>query len=255
MFNPAFRFFEVLRDEGLLAAYKRSLNYLFHGIWVRRKIFQGKSSAETFESIYETNYWSSEESVSGVGSEMFQTKNIREHLPIIFQKFECNTIFDGPCGDFSWMRTVLKGGSIKYIGGDIVGKLITKNNELFGNENIQFREADICKSRLPDADLMICRDCLFHLSYSDIRSFFLNFSKSKIPYLLVTTHIQTVSGFRNRDIQSGDFRMLDLFSYPFNLKRNVLYRFDDYQLPEPRREMIIITRQTIAEALANWSST
>ena len=48
MFNPVFRFFEVLRNEGLLAAYKRSLNYLFHGIWVRRKIFHGKSSAETF---------------------------------------------------------------------------------------------------------------------------------------------------------------------------------------------------------------
>lgn len=252
MFNTFSRFIEVIRNEGLAEAFRRTLHYVLYGVWVRRQIFRSKNSADTFRSIYESNYWGSKESVSGTGSEMSQTKNIREHLPIIFDELQCETVFDGPCGDFGWMRHVIASERIKYIGGDIVGELIQSNTKRFGDEATQFIEIDICNAELPRADLMICRDCLFHLSYYDIKNFLINFSQSNIPYLLVTTHIQIGARFRNRDIKSGDFRMLDLFSHPFNFNSTVLYRFDDYQHPEPQREMFVITKQSVATAIDQW---
>ena len=59
---------------------------------------------------------------------------------------------------------------INYIGGDIVVDLINKNKTNFGeNPNVHFQVIDITETDLPKVDLIICRDCLVHLSYKDIK--------------------------------------------------------------------------------------
>jgi len=209
-----------------------------------RDIFKKKDIKNRFTEIYKTNYWGSPESISGTGSTLRYTENLRKNLPGLFEKFSIQTIFDAPCGDFNWMKEVVQGTNIMYLGGEIVSEIVSKNNLLYSARNIRFIDFDITSMDFPDADLMICRDCLFHLSYRDIRSFLDLFLKSNIKYLLTTTHVNNGS-FKNRDIESGDFRKIDLFSSPFNFPNEFLYRVQDWLPPDPQREICLWSREQL----------
>ena len=78
---------------------------------------------------------------------------------------------------------------------------------------------------------MICRDCLFHFSYEDIFKFFENFINSNIKFLLTTSHFNDYNNnksfFKNKNILTGDFRKIDLFSEPFSFKKNYLLSIED----------------------------
>ena len=80
---------------------------------------------------------------------------------------------------------------------------------------------------------MICRDCLLHLSLKDAELVIMNFVNSKMPYLLTTTHINNGS-FRNKDVASGNFRLLYIFSAPYCFPQEVLFRISDWIAPEPK---------------------
>jgi hypothetical protein len=100
-----------------------------------------------------------------------------------------------------------------YIGGDIVGKLIEQNNKLYGNNYKQFMIIDLTLDALPDADLILVRDCLVHLSFDKANSALSNLKKSGIKYLLTTTFPRTKI---NYDITTGNWRPLNLTRPPFN---------------------------------------
>ena len=65
------------------------------------------SRSEIFDNIYEMNYWRNCESLSGDGSTLNYTENLRKQLPNLIKAFSINTIYDAPCGDFNWMRGVV----------------------------------------------------------------------------------------------------------------------------------------------------
>ena len=88
-----------------------------------------KKTEEIFTDIYVNRLWdepnATNESVSGNGSTLDFTKNLREELPKLFDTFAIKTVFDAPCGDLNWMSRVLeKNPDIAYIGGDIVAPMI-----------------------------------------------------------------------------------------------------------------------------------
>jgi hypothetical protein len=83
---------------------------------------------------------------------------------------------------------------------------------------------------------MICRDCLFHLSFHDIKLVLENFIKSNISYLLTTTYINT-DNFKNKDIATGDLRKIDLFAAPFYFSKDVYFRIEDWKAPWPKPEV------------------
>ena len=119
---------------------------------IRRKIFSANDENEIFKKIYEMNWWGSNESISGHGSTLNYTENLRKELPIIFDKFSIHKVFDAPCGDFNWMIKVIKKNNIKYLGADIVESLIKHNNTLFSNDRIKFIHLNILKDEFPEAD-------------------------------------------------------------------------------------------------------
>ena len=192
----------------------------------KKNFFTIKSVEERFNQIYSANYWFDNESRSGTGSSLRSTENIRFHLPKILEKFNIKKLFDAPCGDFNWMSQVLKSVEIDYLGSDIVKDLIVSNKK-YENDKIKFSKLDIIVDKLPASDLMICRDCLFHFSYEDIFLFLNNFLSSDIKYILLTSNLNTEHKFENKDIVTGDFRKIDLFSKPFNFEKNYIYSFDD----------------------------
>lgn len=235
-----------LATDGLLVTLYRILRYP-RVLRLRAKILQG-STEERFTRIYELNAWTSQESRSGRGSELEATEKVRRHLPIVLERFDIQSMLDAPCGDFNWMQHVVRGTGLRYVGGDIVRPLIEENNRRHASESISFVSLDIIRDPLPPADLMFVRDCLFHFSLADVWAFLENFSKSEIAYLLTTTHLG--AEVSNGDIETGGFRLLDLFAEPFSLPPEPLYRFDDFIPTRPPREMCLFTREQVASAIA-----
>ena len=219
-------------------------------IKLEKKLFKTKSVEERFNLIYSTNYWFDKESRSGTGSSLRTTKNIRFHLPKIFEKFNIKKLFDAPCGDFNWMRNVLKSVEIDYLGSDIVKDLIASNKK-YESDKIKFSKLDIRVDNLPASDLMICRDCLFHFSYEDIFLFLNNFISSDIKYILLTSNLNEEYKFENKDIVTGDYRKIDLFSKPFNFEKNYIYSFDDKNKLEIQhfRQMYLFSKLQIKNNL------
>ncbi len=213
-----------------------------------RKIMHNLSLEERFTKIYEISYWGKWESKSGKGSTLSSTEQLRKELPNLFKQFGVKTVFDGPCGDFNWMKYVISETDIFYIGGDIVEPMIAANQANYGNQKISFIKLDLTKNTLPSADLMICRDCLFHLSFQDTLMLLQNFSNSNIPWLLTTTY-QKTSEFINVNIDTGHFRRIDLFSAPYHFPKEIHYKIEDCMPEEDVRYMCLWSKQQVQSAI------
>ena len=202
---------------------------------------------QRFTEKYLENSWKCDESRSGPSSTLARTESLRNALPNCLEKLNVKVLLDAPCGDLNWMRTLLPELNCKYLGADIVPQLVQDLNKKYGNfDHVSFEVLDITSSRLPSADLMLCRDCLFHLSYEDIAKFMKNFLKSKIKYLMTTSHVNS-RGFTNRDITTGDWRWFDLFLPPFNFPDSYKMRIED---GGGDRHLYVWTRRDIRKAFA-----
>jgi len=121
------------------------------------------------------------------------------------------SILDAPCGDANWIREIITG--IAYTGIDIVPSLIEQNiHQWTGNDAHRFTVADITVDPLPKADLILCRDCLVHLSFAHIDAAVANFRASGARWLLTTTFPLIEE---NNDCEDGDWRALNLTLPPF----------------------------------------
>ena len=183
------------------------LEYEKHSATLRELGLQQK-----FEYIQRKNMWGSPESVSGLGSTLAVTSVLRRQLSDLCQRFRIRTMMDAPCGDFAWM-SVAELPVESYLGIDIVEFLVEDNQRLYGRENITFQAGDLTNTALPRCDLILCRDCLVHLSFENIRRVLSNFVGSASQYLLSTTFPENDL---NVDIENGDWRMLNLEKKPFD---------------------------------------
>ena len=218
--------------------------------WIRFDPIETINIEEKFTKIFQGNHWGDTESKSGPGSTLSYTANIRNLLPKLFESFAITSIFDAPCGDFGWMKSIIEKSEIKYIGADIVKPLIDELNENNSSKNISFQHLDLTNSFYPSVDLMICRDCLFHLSYNDIKLILKNFIDSNSKYFLTSSHVNRTS-FSNTNINSGGFRLIDLFNAPFNFPKNPLFSIEDWKPPHPERHMFLFDKAQIQIAYDN----
>jgi hypothetical protein len=166
----------------------------------------------TFRRIYEHNHWGAEQR-SGAGASRGQTAIVLSELAGLIREFDIKILLDLPCGDFSWMQD-LAADEVSYIGGDIVTAVIDINNARFGTPFRRFQVLDLTRDPLPAADLLLCRDCLVHLSFDDARAALANVSRAPIRYFLTSTFPDCS---RNDDIVSGDWSVINLELAPFNL--------------------------------------
>jgi len=186
------------------------------------------------------NKWGDEETISGEGSTLKFTENLRKELPELLNKFRVKRFLDAPCGDFNWMRSVDL-SNIDYIGGDIVTDIIARNKSLYEKENIRFTEIDIVKDNLPAADIWLCRDCLFHFSEAEIFQTLRNFIRSDIKYLLTTCSPECRE---NHDIRTGSYRELNLLIEPYSFPEPILW-INDWVPPHPIQKLGLWSRDSI----------
>ena len=169
------------------------------------------STEERFRHAYETNLWAGPESPSGPGASHSQTAKIRRALPQLCDLLGVKTLLDLPCGDCHWMAGVSLPG-VRYIGADLLPEVISANAAAHRSSNRTFMVLDLTRSALPNADLLLVRDCLVHLSFADARRAVENVKRSNIRYLLATTFTAEPD---NRDVPTGDWRPLNLQRAPF----------------------------------------
>lgn len=168
------------------------------------------------QKIFEQKDWGNKPGIprSGDGSTMENTERLRAAFPRIFKDYNVKTFLDAPCGDWFWMQHVDLDG-MTYIGGDISHELIEENKSKYDADGREFMHLDITSDALPEADMIMCRDCMFHLKFWLRWAFFENFAKSNIPYLLMTMHHQAVN---KRLHQNGGFFRFNPLVEPFNFE-------------------------------------
>ncbi|QOZ70168.1 class I SAM-dependent methyltransferase [Bradyrhizobium arachidis] len=178
-----------------------------------RDSFAGLDLAARFERIERTNLWGAATSVSGLGSEDRATAAIRDALPPLLQRLGARALLDAPCGDAGWIGSMKL--NVGYTGIDIVPSLIAANSERAARGELpgRFQVADITRDAVPSADLILCRDCLVHLSFANIARAVANFRASGARFLLLTTFPEWDD---NRDCEDGDWRALNMVKAPFN---------------------------------------
>lgn len=178
-----------------------------------RHKYKGKSYNEIFGQIHAQNGWEGEASLSGQGSDLAQTAELRSALPDLFQKLEIKSLLDVPCGDHFWMNLVPL-DDIRYTGGDLVEGLVRFCEENYASENKRFQKIDLIKDSLGAHDMVFVRDCFVHLSFENIQQALQNIKKSGSVYLMATTFPEKR---KNLDVHDGGWRYLNLQLPPFNL--------------------------------------
>lgn len=214
--------------------------------WIQRRHFaRFKNPEDVFTAYYEENQWSDPESVSGPGSTAAYTENIRREMPPLLERLQVRRMLDAPCGDYNWFRLIDRAGGLDYTGGDIVAPLVAANQAKYGNDRTRFTKLDITKDELPAVDLWLCRDCLFHLSEDLVFAALENFARSRVQWLLTSTHPRAEA---NTDIPTGSFRLLNLELPPYNFPPPEA-TMEDWIQPYPYRHLALWSRAAVAAAL------
>lgn len=179
-----------------------------------------------FELHSHLPFWGgNNQSRSGHGSTEETTMAIVTRLKPLLLSFKVRSILDASCGDFAWARRIDWSG-ITYTGVDIVSDIIKENQQKFASGNIRFQQLNICCDPLPQAEAILCRDCLFHLSWEDALAALRNFKQGGAIYLLSTTFPQSLN---NVNIQTGDWYPVNLQRPPFNFPNPQEQFQDGYQ--------------------------
>jgi hypothetical protein len=115
---------------------------------------------------------------------------------------------------------------------------LVADNQKYANSVIKFQELDLTQGEIPEADLLITRDVIGHLTLEDGKKVIANILKSKCKYLLTTTwynptdenYFQThtnpdreVTLDRQWEAGAAQFYPVCLHSEPFNLPKPEFY--------------------------------
>jgi len=170
---------------------------------------------EKFNETYDKNLFKGNESKSGRGSDMDIVSPLIPKLTSLLNKYNVKTLIDAPCGDYNWINKVLVNTNInKYIGIDIVEQLIQDNIKLYSNGFSIFQKMDLVEEIPPKGDLILCRDCLVHLSFDSAKKVIKNIIESETPLILLTTF---TNDRQNSDFEDGNnWYPMKLTQEPFN---------------------------------------
>ena len=170
----------------------------------------GGTLEDRFATIHRDRVWSTDGSVSGPGSDAHATAAVQIELARLLRDLGATKVTDIGCGDFGWMQGV--SGDFRYCGVDIVPELIAELTLKYGNATRRFLHLDAAHDDLPEGDVALCREVLFHLSFADGLALLGNLHARGYRYLIATSDSAT---WFNADIPSGDYRPMNLAARPF----------------------------------------
>jgi SAM-dependent methyltransferase len=165
-----------------------------------------------FTEIMRARAWGDGESVSGAGSGLARTAELRARMPELLARLGVRSVLDAGCGDFHWMRAVDLPGR-RYVGVDVVPELVARLRAEHARRGRRFLHRDLTRDRLPRVDLVLCREVLFHFPDDDVRRALVNLrTRTRATWLLTTSFRQRPE---NPPIPLGSWRPLNLEAAPF----------------------------------------
>ena len=206
------------------------------------KIFNHIYHSRAWSTSYATDDNQQKITLDGPGSTLWYTVTIRSELPKLLKKWNIKSLLDASCGEFSWMRELDLTG-IEYTGGDIVKDKIDKLSSEFPDK--KWLHLDIIEDDLPEVELWMCRDTIFHFPHDSVWKTLENFARSKIKYLLISSHPNQ----DNQDIDFGGFHPINFDASPFSFSEP-LDKINDTGPDYPvYREMYLYSREQIESFL------
>lgn len=167
----------------------------------------------------------------GYGSTPDGAKDLVNFLELVIPKYKIESVVDCGCGYFgNWTHNVKGLDYTKYLGLDINTELTERNKKEF--PNIFFLSLDFVNCKIPETDLIICRDVLFHLPTAFVIQALENFKKSKSKYLLSTTFPQVIENCNLPTDYIGSvekeygYRDINLEIEPYNLGKPIFMMFE-----------------------------
>lgn len=140
-----------------------------------------------------------------------ETAILVKELSTLLDSRKITSMADILCGEYSWMQHVKRSDKVRYIGLDNNQNIINKNKQQW--PKLEFRSANIFTDKLPNVDLIVCRDFLVFLTYEECKRAVNSFRLSGSKYLLITSF----PGRReNSEVQAGGWRPLNLQVAPFS---------------------------------------
>ena len=90
------RILTKLKQPNLFFGLPNRIKYILIRTYHEKFVFKFVSKEAIFNSIWKRNYWGNTEGLSGVGSTLQNTENLRHKLPILFYTYEIKSVFDAP---------------------------------------------------------------------------------------------------------------------------------------------------------------
>jgi hypothetical protein len=198
--------------SGVLGLLKRNpalYNFLRYDIYAR---LRSKSRQKIFGKIFNENLWDDQQSLSGPGSSLTATVELRASMPQLWERMGIRSLLDIPCGDVVWMRHIASSLE-RYVGADLVPELVKQNRARHGAMG-EFVQRDLLRDPLPKVDAVFCRDCLVHLSNREVLAALRNVARTDATYFLSTTFPGLAE---NRDTVTPYWCAINLQVAPYNL--------------------------------------
>lgn len=181
-----------------------------------------------FNEIYRIGLWgrnAAGEGISGPGSTVAEAGPYLDFLRSFLDSYAVQSIVDLGCGDWVLGKEIDWGGR-HYLGIDVASDMIRKNQMRYAQDKVQFFHLNGAVDALPQADLLICKDVLMHLSFAEIFGVLSQLHKYK--YVILVDDVASKGVTHNYDIATGQYRPLDLVRAPFGLKPSKVLRFPSY---------------------------
>lgn len=202
---------------------------------------------DVMNQIYEMHLWGGHtfDFYSGFGSHNPEIINSYLNAIVSFLKSHKTPLIvcDLGCGDFNIGKNLTQ-YTKKYNAIDIVENLIDRNKTLYKEDNLFFGCLDITKDELPEADCVILRQVLQHLSNKEIESITKKLANYK--YIILTEHLPMGNFEPNKDINSGQgIRLkqisgINILEPPFSFKIKAQKQLNEYILEYGKGRIVTI---------------
>jgi hypothetical protein len=172
---------------------------------------KGLSLREQWNRLYNRHVKLNNIGLWGKMKSLSKYVKLKQQMPDIFKRYNIKTFTDCGCGNFYWLNTIDWVG-IKYLGIDIVERLIESNKKKY--PNFEFKYMNIVDEIPPQSDMLFIRSVFIHLTNKEILMALDNIKKSGSKYLMVTTSFNVPI---NGDTTCLMLEKRDLSKPPFNL--------------------------------------
>ena len=197
---------------------------------MRRGKVAKNGAGAAFTEVYESKAWGDDGTDFYSGPGTIEAAVTQPYLELLRAEFAAMDkpprVLDLGCGDFKICSQLLPSVGT-FTGVDVVPSLVERNNKLYGSDTVRFMCADISNDPLPEADVVLVREVMQHMSNAQVGRLLKRLSAYPVAYVTnVEPPKDSVSAI-NRDLVPGpDTRGvfgsgLFLEEPPFNFKAEI----------------------------------